>query len=149
MAKASYYNILTMLLASSNLTQAFNIFWKFRSNSSECYKEEELIKLVQHNPTYCYQGTHDRSSPMSTKDCVRNIKCTKRNEEIDYDAVPMCKTEKEIICCLRPFQCKFDQKALHSYYKQLDCRFHINIRKAFLSIHKPAGPCAFPFTLQE
>ena len=135
-----------MLLASFNsihYTQAFNVFWKFRSNSSKCFKEEELINLVLEHPTYCFQGVHNSSYPMTTKECVKNIKCNKKNEEIDYDAVPMCKTDKEMICCLNSFQCKFDIKEL--YYTKSDCRYLINRKAGLYNRYIEAGRCSFPF----
>ena len=77
---------------------------------------------------------------MTTKDCVRNIKCNKKNEEIDYNAVPMCKTDKEIVCCLQSYQFKSDIKGLDTINIQSDCQYYLR------NSRKPAGRCVFPFT---
>ena len=139
-----------MLLASYNsihYTQAFNVFWKFRSDSSECYMEDELIHLVLEHPTHCYQGINNSSSPMTTKDCVRNIKCNKKNgEKIDFDTVPMCKTDNEMICCLNSYQCESDTKGIETTNYQSECQYLRNSRTKSNGIHKQAGQCVFPFT---
>ena len=102
--------------------------------------EDELIHLVLEHPDHCYQGIYNSSSPMTTKDCVRNIKCNKKNEEIDYNAVPMCKTDKEIVCCLQSYQFKSDIKGIDTINNQSDCQYYLR------NSRKPAGRCVFPFT---
>lgn len=150
MAKASHYKVLAMLLAGFNSLKAFNVFWKFRSNSSECFKEEELIKQVQEQPLLCYQGVHNSSSPVTTRECVKNIQIlNKKIEEIDFNNVPMCKTDKEIICCIHSYQHKFDMnylKAFQQYVKSSYCEYILKVGTTFLSnYYQPVGRCAFPF----